>query len=95
MFIIFLKFTGKKPNAGQFMESHNQWLKQGFDNGTFILAGSLQPNRGGAILAHNLSMNEIEAKVQADPFVVENIVDAEIFEVSPSKAIDQMKFLLG
>ncbi len=27
------------------MDEHNAWIKQGFDDGVFLLVGSLQPNQ--------------------------------------------------
>ena len=43
MFIVLLKFSDNKAKAGQFMDSHKAWLKRGFDDGVFLLAGSLKP----------------------------------------------------
>ena len=94
MFIILLRFSDNKANAGQFMDGHNAWLKQGFDDGVFALAGSLQPNAGGGILAHGVSRAEIEARVAEDPFVAENVVRAEILELAPGKTDDRLGFLV-
>lgn len=94
MFIVFLKFSENKANAGEFMEGHNAWLKKGFDDGAFLLAGSLQPKAGGGILAQAGSREEIEARVALDPFVAENVVSAEIHELTPAKADDRLSFLL-
>ncbi len=49
MFVVQLRFSGKKAQAGQFMEAHKAWIKRGFDDGVFLLAGSLLPNLGGSI----------------------------------------------
>jgi len=95
MFIVLLKFSGNKAQAGQFMEGHKEWIKRGFDDGVFVMAGSLQPNLGGGILAHNTSLPDLQARVNADPFVAQNVVRAEILEITPSKADDRLKFLLG
>lgn len=95
MFIVLLKFSDNKAKAGQFMDGHKEWIKRGFDDGVFLLAGSLQPNLGGGILAHNTSLPDLEARVNADPFVVENVVKAEIFEITPARADERLKFLLG
>jgi hypothetical protein len=48
MFIALLEFSDNKARAGQFMEGHKQWIKRGFEDGVFLLVGSLQPNMGGA-----------------------------------------------
>ena len=63
--------------------------------GVFLLAGSLQPNLGGGIVAHNTSLPDLQSRVNNDPFVVENVVDAEILEITPSKADVRLNFLLG
>ena len=51
MHIILLKFSTHKRRAGQFMDAHKAWLKRGFDDGVFLLAGSLEPEQGGGIRA--------------------------------------------
>ena len=95
MFIVFLKFAEKKDRAGLFMDDHKAWIKRGFDEGVFLLVGGLQPNAGGGILAHNTVRADLEARVQADPFVVEGIVAAEIIEIEPARADERLSFLLG
>ncbi|MHB8473871.1 MAG: YciI family protein [Gammaproteobacteria bacterium] len=94
MFIVFLKFSDNKAQASQFMEGHKEWIKRGFDDGVFLLVGSLQPNLGGGIVAHNTSLSELQSRVSADPFVAENVVSAEILEITPSKADERLKFML-
>lgn len=95
MFIVLLKFSGNKANAAQWMEGHKAWLQSGFDDGVFMLAGSLTPSLGGAVLAHRTTMEALRARVDADPFVVENVVSAEIMEIAPARAEERLGFLLG
>ena len=95
MFVVLLKFAGNKGKAGQFMGPHKAWLQRGFDDGIFLLSGSLQPSLGGAIMAHNSSMSDLQERVNADPFVVEGVVSAEILEISPSRVDDRLKSLLA
>lgn len=95
MFIVLLKFSDNKSQASNFMDGHNQWLKDGFDDGIFLLAGSLQPGIGGGILAHNTTQADLENRVKEDPFVAENVVTAEVMELSPAKADERLNFLLG
>jgi uncharacterized protein YciI len=98
MFIVQLKFAENKSRAGEFMEGHKAWLQQGFDEGVFLLAGSLQPNGmeggGGGVVAHNTSREDLEARVKADPFVAEKVVSAEIIEMTPSRADARLSFLV-
>jgi uncharacterized protein YciI len=94
MYIVLLRFSINHNLAGQFVEGHNDWLKRGFDDGVFVLAGSLQPSLGGGILAHNSSLADLHHRVNEDPFVAEKVVSAEILELAPSKADDRLAFLL-
>ena len=95
MFVILLKFSDNKAEAGAHMDGHNQWLKSGFDDGVFLLAGSIKPGLGGAILAHNSTPDALEARVNDDPFVAQNVVSADIIEIAPAKADQRLEFLLS
>jgi len=94
MFIVLLKFSDNKGQASQFMEGHNEWIKRGFDDGVFLLVGSLQPNLGGSLVVHNTSLSDLQSRVNGDPFVAEDVVSAEILEITPAKADERLKFLL-
>ena len=95
MFVVLLKFSSNKAQAGQFMEGHKEWIKRGFDDGVFLLVGNLQPNLGGGIVAHNTSLADLQSRVNDDPFVVENVVSAEILEITPSRTDERLKFMFG
>jgi uncharacterized protein YciI len=94
MFIVLLKFSDNKGQAGLFMEGHKEWIKRGFDDGVFLLSGSLQPGLGGGVMAHNTTLADLQARVNGDPFVAEGVVSAEILEITPSKADARLDFLL-
>ena len=93
MFIVVLRFSDNKARAADFMEGHKQWLKRGFDDGVFLLSGSIQPRSGGIVLAHNVSHSDLQSRVNADPFVVEQIVSADILEVAPGQVDERLAFL--
>jgi uncharacterized protein YciI len=95
MYVVLLKFGENKSRAGDFMQDHKAWIGQGLDDGVFLLVGSLQPNLGGAILAHGVSPADLQARVDADPFVVHGVVQAEILEIKPGKADPRLDFLLA
>jgi uncharacterized protein YciI len=95
MFLVLLKFSGNKGQASRFMEGHKEWIKRGFDDDVFLLVGNLQPNLGGGIVAHNITLPELQSRVNDDPFVVENVVSAELIEIAPSRTDERLNFLLG
>lgn len=94
MFVILLRFSANKSQASAFMAEHNQWIQSGFEDGVFLLVGSLQPGLGGSVIAHGLSREALERRVNEDPFVVEGVVTAEILEVEPKKVDERLNFLL-
>lgn len=95
MFVVLLRFSDNRTSAGQFMDGHRDWIKRGFDDGVFLVAGSLQPDQGGAIVAHDTSLPDLEKRVSADPYVAGNVVTAEILEFTPARADARLNFLLG
>lgn len=95
MFIVLLRFSENLGRASEWMDGHNAWLARGFADGVFLLAGSLRPKLGGAILAHAATLPELQARVNEDPFVVERVVEAEILSIAPGKADERLAFLLN
>lgn len=100
MFIVLLKFatpttTAADPKAAarEHMAAHNAWVQRGVDEGVFVWVGSLRPGPGGAILAHETTRAELEARVRADPFVLHHVVSVEILEVAPNKVDPRLAFL--
>lgn len=95
MFVVTLRFSANKAQAPALMQAHNDWIRSGFDEGVFLMTGSLKPGLGGAVLAHGLSREALEARVSEDPFVREDVVKAEIVEIALGRADDRLAFLMG
>ena len=93
MFIVTLRFSHNRGLAAQHMDAHKAWIRRGVEDGVFLLVGSLQPNSGGAIIAHNISLPSLRERVAQDPFVIEGIVATEILEVAPSLTDARLAFL--
>ena len=94
MYIVLLRFADNKSKAGEFMSAHNAWITRGFDEGVFLMVGSLQPQLGGALVAHGTTRAELEERILEDPFVVHGIVKPELLELTPSQADSRLGFLL-
>lgn len=93
MFVVLLKFTGDKSRVSQLLDGHKRWIERGFADGVFTLVGSLQSGAGGAVLVHGISRSDLEAMLNEDPFVVENVVISEILEINPSRVDERLAFL--
>ncbi|MGX5736560.1 YciI family protein [Bosea thiooxidans] len=95
MFVVALRFSANKSQAPNLMQAHNDWIRRGFDDGVFLLTGSLKPGLGGTVLAHGVTRAELEARLKEDPFVTEDVVSVEILEIAPGRADDRLAFLLA
>ncbi|MBO1537917.1 YciI family protein [Pseudomonas sp. OA65] len=95
MYVVFLRFSAGREQAYRLMQAHKEWLQRGFDEGVFLLAGSIQPQAGGMILAKGVTLAQLEERVKSDPFVVEDVVQADIVAVTPSKADPRLAFMLA
>ena len=95
MFIIILRLSENRASAPQFMEEHRAWLQRGFDEGAFLVAGTIEPREGGAIVANGGTREDIERRVSEDPFVIERVASAEILEISPARTDERLSFLLA
>lgn len=93
MYIILLRFSANKTQAPDHMTGHQEWIRQGTDDGVFHLVGSIQPGVGGAVLASGVSLADLEARVAADPFVVHDVVSPEIIEIAPNTTDPRLAFL--
>jgi len=94
VFVVLLQFSANKAQAKQLMEGHGVWIKRGLDDGVFLLIGSLHPNLGGAIVAHGVSLADLQSRVNEDPFVAADVVRAQILEITPSRTDERLAFLL-
>ena len=92
MFVILLRFANK-TKAPSLMAGHNAWLQRGFEDGLLLLVGTVQPAAGGALLAHGVTRDAIEAFVAQDPFVAEGVVTAEILDITPARTDTRLAFL--
>jgi uncharacterized protein YciI len=94
MFCVVLRFSHNKAQAAVHMAEHKRWVEQGFDDGVFLLSGSLAGQQGGMLVAHNTTHEALMARVALDPFVAQGVVAAEITHMRPSRAEARLQFLL-
>ncbi|NYZ11789.1 hypothetical protein HL658_04445 [Azospirillum sp. RWY-5-1] len=93
MFLVTLRFSANRAQAPAHMDGHNAWIRRGFADGVFLLVGGLDGGAGGAVLAHNITRGDLEARLRDDPFVSEAVVDADIVAITPGRVDDRLAFL--
>jgi uncharacterized protein YciI len=95
MYVVLLRFSADKALAAEHMAAHREWIRTGVDEGVFLLVGSIRGGQGGAIVAAGPSPEELQARVSQDPFVVHDIVRAEIVDIDPNITSPALAFLRG
>jgi uncharacterized protein YciI len=93
MFVVFLNRGENIQLAGARLARHSDWIRQGIDDGVFLLTGSLAEGQGGAIIAHGVTRVELDDRLAADPFVAERIVVPTVTEFEPGAVDDRLAFL--
>ncbi|NIM40279.1 MAG: hypothetical protein GTN84_03505 [Hydrogenophaga sp.] len=93
MHLVLLRFGPHRDRAAQHLAGHKAWLQRGFDDGVFVLAGSLGDAQGGAVLAHRESIGDLRERLAQDPFVAEAVVQAEIVAIEASRVDERLSFL--
>ncbi|ARU58498.1 hypothetical protein OLMES_4502 [Oleiphilus messinensis] len=94
MFVVLLRFAENRGEASQYMAAHNDWIQWGFSDGVFLVVGSLQEKLGGGILAQENEIERLKERIDQDPFVIHNIVTAEIIEIAPNRVDERLAFML-
>lgn len=80
MFILSLTYTADLSEVDRHIESHMDWVNNGYDRGVFLASGRKNPRTGGVILARG-TRSEIDAIVAADPFTIYGVADYEVTEM--------------
>lgn len=93
MFVTFFRFSQNRAAAPEFVAAHGEWIARGFADGVFLCVGSLRPAAGGAILAHGESRAAHDARIAADPFVVQGVVTTETHEIDPKRTVSALDFV--
>ena len=93
--VILLRFGENKHLAKDHMRGHNEWIQAGVDDGVFLLVGSIAGGQGGAILAHGVTRDQIQQRVQSDPLVEHGIAVPEIILIEPAILDKRLALLRG
>ena len=95
MFIVYYRLAGSMEKIQQHLQAHFAWVQQGIDDGVFLLVGALKPDPGGCIITHNISLEELQQRINVDPFYIEQLVTPEIQEFTPSKGDERLSYLFN
>jgi uncharacterized protein YciI len=84
LFAITLTYSRPKIDVEAHLDTHRTWLVDEMKAGRILAAGPLGSGLGGFVLAFADSQSEIDAMVERDPFVRNDVVtfDIQPFQVA-------------
>ncbi|MGA9590249.1 MAG: YciI family protein [Salegentibacter sp.] len=94
MFIVNLTYKTELEQIDQFLNEHIEFLNEQYELGNFPASGRKIPRTGGIILSKIDNRSELERIIKKDPFNINDLAEYELTEFIPSKACEEMKFLL-
>ncbi|WP_086480268.1 YciI family protein [Oceanospirillum sanctuarii] len=94
MFIISLSYQVPLDEVDRFIPEHIEYLNEQYSKGHFILSGRKEPRTGGVIIAKVDSREMLNDILAQDPFHREGLASYEVTEVIPTKAGENLEFLL-
>ena len=75
--LIVLTYVKPLDEVDARLPAHGAWLREGFRQGLFLVAGRRTPRTGGVIVARG-EREAVEALAATDPFVTSGVATAEV-----------------
>lgn len=82
MYLLIVSYTKHPDIVIEHQATHLAWVKKYFSEGIFLAAGPKVSKLGGAILVHSISKSRLKAIIAEDSFVIADVADYDIIEVS-------------
>lgn len=84
LFSITLHYTGTAADTHPYLDGHRRWLAEHSRAGRIILAGPLVPRNGGLVLAWCADQAAMQAMMEQDPFIVQQVARYEALACQPA-----------
>lgn len=84
LFSIILQYTKPATDIHPHLDAHRQWLVEHIKGGRIILAGPLEPRTGGLILASCPDTAAMQAMMEQDPFIVQQVASYAALACQPA-----------
>ena len=92
--LIVLTYVKPLDEVDAQLPAHGAWLREGFRQGLFLIAGRRKPRTGGVIVARG-EREAVEALAATDPFVASGVATAEVIAFDATFAAPSIADLLG
>ncbi|WP_127077981.1 YciI family protein [Rhodomicrobium lacus] len=94
IYVAILTYVRPVEEIDAQMQAHVAWLRKGYEDGAFLASGRRVPRTGGVILAKGDSLEEVEARLNEDPFQRLGLATVEIIPFQASMAAEAFKAIL-
>ncbi|GAA3350404.1 YciI family protein [Amorphoplanes nipponensis] len=94
MFVVTLTYVADLAQVDDALPDHIAWLDRQYADGVFAASGPRIPRVGGVILARDLTREDLDRRLAADPFHQRGIAEYAVTEFAPSRAAEGLEPLL-
>lgn len=86
MFLVLLEYVRPLDEIDELRPAHLEHLQKAYDRGIFLVSGPRVPRTGAVMVAHDGDRADLEAVLEADPYVTNSAVTYEIVEFTAGLA---------
>ena len=94
MFIVLLEYVRPLEELDRHVAAHRAHLAEQYAAGKLVVSGPQVPRNGGVIIARLKTRGEVEAMMQADPFIREGVARYRIIEFVARVAAPELASLV-
>jgi uncharacterized protein YciI len=88
MFVLLSRYLRPLDEVDRWVTEHRAFLEKHYAAHHLLTSGPQHPRTGGVIVTHEMSREEVEAMLAADPFVRERVAEYQIVEFKPTRPIN-------
>jgi uncharacterized protein YciI len=93
IFVVVLTYTVVLSKIDEALPEHLEWLSRQYDDEVFVASGNRTPRTGRVILAAGLTRDDLELRLNLDPFARLGLATYEVIEFLPSRLAAGMEVL--
>ncbi|MXO00089.1 hypothetical protein GR156_07240 [Shinella zoogloeoides] len=94
IYVAILTYVRPLEEIDRHVETHIEWLRRHYADGTFLLSGRRVPRTGGVIVTRGESLEAVEALLKTDPFQQHGLATVDIIPLQVAMAADGLKEML-
>ena len=94
LFVVLLRYLVPLDTILALRPAHVDYLKQYYDDGTFLVSGPQVPRAGGLILARAPSRSALMEILEQDPFYVQKAIEYHVYEFEVNMCAPELETIL-